>query len=154
MCIPDAHFLSMRSSVVRGGRGGPDVSATVAKADNWLHTTPGPMSVCAVARPRAIVSEGLVDETFMRSYTDGALLALADNGKRLRQSDLLGTKVEPDRFVVWDEQSAEPVVIPIHRLWYPDRGHAGAAWHVRRRAFRWVDGGGAAGFRSMWPRSW
>ncbi len=118
--IPDAHFLF--DAVERGARlvvVDPTFSATAAKADNWLQITPGTDAAFALSLAQVIVSEGLVDETFMRSYTDGALLVRADTGKRLRQSDLLGIKVEPDRFVVWDEQSAEPVVIPIDRLGIP-----------------------------------
>lgn len=115
--IPDAHFLF--DAVERGARlvvVDPNFSSTAAKADNWLQINPGTDAAFALSLANVIVSEGLADLEFMRSYTDAALLVRTDNGKRLRESDVAGGAPEPNRFLVWDSAVGAAVPIALDRL--------------------------------------
>jgi anaerobic selenocysteine-containing dehydrogenase len=119
--IPDAHFLF--DAVERGARlvvVDPTFSATASKADNWLQIRPGTDAAFALSLAHVIVSDGLADLDFMGAYTDAPLLVRADNGKRLRESDLAGGQPDVDRFVVWDEASGDVVLVPRDRLGMPE----------------------------------
>ena len=119
--IPDAHFLF--DAVERGARlvvVDPTFSATASKADSWLQITPGTDAAFALSMAQVIVSEELADLQFMRTYTDAPLLVRADNGKRLREADLVGTVSEVNRFVVWDLATEAATPIPLDLLGIPD----------------------------------
>ena len=119
--IPDAHFLF--DAVERGARlvvVDPVFSSTASKADNWLQITPGTDAAFALGLAHVIVDEGLADLDFMRAYTDAPLLVRSDNGKRLREADLVGGSPEPNLFTVWDATSQQVATVPIDRLGIPE----------------------------------
>lgn len=119
--IPDAHFIF--DALEKGARlivVDPTFSATAAKADNWLQITPGTDAAFALSMAQVIVSEGLADLDFMRRYTDAPLLVRVDNGKRLRESDLDDATTLTNRYVVWDNATNGPALIPLDKLGIPD----------------------------------
>ncbi len=120
--IPDAHFIF--DAAAAGARivvVDPVYSSTATKADNWLAVKAGTDAALALALAATIVEEDLLDEDFMRRYTDAPLLVRADTGKRLRESDL-GAPADPaaDRYLVWDEAAGGPAPVPLDRLGVPE----------------------------------
>jgi anaerobic selenocysteine-containing dehydrogenase len=120
--IPDAHFLF--DAAERGAQlvvVDPTFSATASKADTWLQIRPGTDAAFALALAQVIVSEGLADLDFMRAYTDAPLLVRSDNGKRLREVDVLdGVAEDANRYLVWDQSTGAAVPMPLDRLGVPD----------------------------------
>jgi anaerobic selenocysteine-containing dehydrogenase len=117
--IPDVHFIW--DAVERGARlvvVDPVYSGTAAKADVWVRPRPGTDAALALGLVRQIVVDGNADEAFMRSYTDAPLLVRADTGKRLRERDLVAGIADdaPDRFAVWNQATASPVIVGTERL--------------------------------------
>jgi len=124
--IPDAHFVF--DAVADGAHlivVDPVYSATATKADNWLQINAGTDAAFGLSLASVIVAENLVDEAFMRTYTDAPLLVRADTGTRLRESDLSG-QVAPggdatsNRYLVWDENADQPVPVSGELLGIPD----------------------------------
>jgi anaerobic selenocysteine-containing dehydrogenase len=119
--IPDAQFLT-RFAKQRNGCQiisiDPRCSQTAKGCDQWLPISPGTDGLLALSMCQVVIEAGLVDWEFLRSYTDMATLVRADNGARLRASDLgIGTQ---DEFVVWDETEGGPYVLPTDTLRLPD----------------------------------
>jgi anaerobic selenocysteine-containing dehydrogenase len=118
--IPDAHFIF--DAAEHGARivvVDPVFSATAAKADTWLQLRPGTDAAFALSLVNVILAEDLGDLDFVSTYTDGALLVRDDDGRRLREADLVAGGAE-DRYVVWDRASGSPVVVGTDRLGMPD----------------------------------
>ena len=77
--------------------------AIADQAEMYLAIRPGTDGALALALINVIINEDLVDWEFLRTFTDCATLVRADNGMRLRASDVgLGSDAE---FVVWDEEA-------------------------------------------------
>lgn len=117
--IPDVHFLF--DAVERGARlvvVDPSFSPTAAKADVHIRIRPGTDAAFALALCHQIVEDGLWDESFMRTYTDAALLVRTDTGKRLREADLVAGGAV-DRFVAWDTQGSGSTIVGTERLGFP-----------------------------------
>lgn len=119
--IPDAHFLF--DAAERGAQlvvVDPTFSGTASKADTWLQIEPGTDAAFALSLAQVIVSEGLADLDFMRTYSDAPLLVRTDTGKRLREADLVdGVDDDANRFLVWDEATGAAVPVPLDRLGIP-----------------------------------
>jgi anaerobic selenocysteine-containing dehydrogenase len=114
--IPDAHFIF--DAAERGARivvVDPVYSATASKADTWLQLRPGTDAALALGLVHEILSAGLADLEFVRTYTDACLLVRDDDGRRLRESDLRPGG-DPERYVVWDTAAGAPAVIGTDRL--------------------------------------
>jgi anaerobic selenocysteine-containing dehydrogenase len=79
------------------------------QADVLLQVRPGADGALALALIDVLITDKLYDETFVRKWTNGALLVRADNGTALTESHLT-TNGSPQRFVAWDEISGAPVV--------------------------------------------
>lgn len=114
--IPDVHFIF--DALEAGARlvvVDPTFSGSAAKADSWLQIKPGTDGALGLALCRQVVADGLVDEAFMRTYTDAPLLVRTDTGKRI-----LGRDVDPAApevsFVAWDLGRREPIVVGTERL--------------------------------------
>ncbi|MBM4421049.1 MAG: molybdopterin oxidoreductase, partial [Chloroflexi bacterium] len=118
--IPDFHFIL--DALEAGAKMvviDPVFSPTASKADAWLQIAPGTDGALALALCRQIIADGLVDTEFMRTYTDAPLLVRADNGKRLRERDLV-TGGADNVFVAWDERARRPVLAGTSRLGFAD----------------------------------
>lgn len=115
--IPDAQFLT-RVAKQRNNCQivviDPRCSQTAKGADLWLPIQPGTDAALALAMCRVVLDDGLLDEPFLRKYTDLGTWVREDNGQRLRASDLgLGGNAE---FVVWNEIGEDWAVLPMDSL--------------------------------------
>lgn len=119
--IPDAHFLTTEAKQQNNCKIvciDPRCSQTAKGADLWLPINPGTDGALALAMCHVLIQEGLVNWEFLRTFTDCATLIRADNGRRLRASDLgLGGENE---FLVWDEGKSDFYVLPSDTLELPE----------------------------------
>jgi anaerobic selenocysteine-containing dehydrogenase len=117
--IPDIHFIF--DAIDAGAKlvvVDPNYSPTASKADLWLAIKPGTDAAFALAMAHQILADDLADLDFMRTYSDAPLLVRMDNGKRLREADLVAGGAT-DRFVAWDESTSAPVVVGTAKLGAP-----------------------------------
>lgn len=101
--IPNAHFFieakyNGSELVVIA----PDYSPSAIKADLWVPLKPGTDAALALAICRRIMTEGHVDEAFVKEQTDLPLLVRTDTGQFLHAADafVLGAA---DEFVMVNE---------------------------------------------------
>lgn len=115
--IPDAQFLTRVAKQRNNCKIvviDPRCSQTAKGADLWLPIQPGTDAVLALAMCRVVLEDGLLDEPFLRKYTDLGTWVREDDGQRLRASDLgIG---KDDEFVVWDEITDEWATLPMDTL--------------------------------------
>ena len=83
---------------------------TAEKADWWIPVKAGSDTALALAMIRIIISEKLYDEEYVTRYTNGPFLVRTDNGKFLRESDMLRGG-DPQKYVIWDISSGQPKTI-------------------------------------------
>ncbi len=148
--IPDAHFIF--DAADHGARivvVDPVYSATASKADSWVQIEPGTDAAFALSLAHVLHDEGLVDEDFVRTYTDGGLLVRADDGRRLRAEEVApaaiddrgqtGLRASGDEvYVVLDPASNRLVALGTERLGMPEGIEAALAGEVEVPL---VDGG-------------
>jgi anaerobic selenocysteine-containing dehydrogenase len=79
------------------------------KSDLWLPVRPGTDGALALGIAHVMIERGWFDAPFVRDWTNAPLLVRSDNGRLLRQSDLV-RQGDPKKFVAWSEQRNEPVV--------------------------------------------
>lgn len=119
--IPDAKFLTKHAKQINNCQIvciDPRSSQTAKGADLWLPIHPGTDGLLALSLCHVVIHEQLVDWKFLEKFTDMATLARADNGMRLRASDVgLGSDSE---FVVWDEIRDGLFVLPMDSLKLPE----------------------------------
>jgi molybdopterin-containing oxidoreductase family molybdopterin binding subunit len=92
---------------------------TAAKADWFIPVKPGHDTALALAMARLMIEENLYDEQFLASHTVAPFLVREDNGKFLRESDIIEGGF-PGRYVVWTKAPAKPVGISAHTFDLPD----------------------------------
>ncbi len=97
--LPEARYRGAHVSLIA-----PDYSPSGIHCDSYVPVVPGTDSALALAMCSVIVEEGLVDEPFVRSQTDLALLVRADDGRLLRAADLdVDCPQDPSiTFAMWD----------------------------------------------------
>lgn len=66
----------------------PDVSPSHTHADLFVPVQPGTDAALAMSMAQVILSEGIGDESFVRTQTDLSLLVRRDTGRYLRSSDV------------------------------------------------------------------
>lgn len=101
--IPYMHWLS--EARYRGAQIvliAPDFNASAVHADLFVPVQPGTDAALALSMARVMVDEGLVDEDFVRTQTDLALLVRTDTGELLRASHVTAGGSELG-FYVWGE---------------------------------------------------
>ena len=57
-----------------------------------------------------ILEEKLYKEDFLKQWTNGSFLVRADNGKMLRETDIVKDKGDRSNFVAWDLETQKPAV--------------------------------------------
>ncbi|MCZ7525656.1 MAG: molybdopterin-dependent oxidoreductase [Acidimicrobiia bacterium] len=106
--IPHAHFVfEARYHGAEVVLFAPDYNASAMHTDRFVPVEPGSDAALALAMSQVIVTEGLVDEGFVRTQTDLPLLVRTDTGRFLREADLVDGGRD-DRFHVWVDGGPRP----------------------------------------------
>ena len=90
---------------------GTDFTATAKLADEFISVKPGTDSALANAMIHHIIENRLYDEKYVKLYTDMPFLVRTDNGRFLRESDLVENG-SPFKLYVWDRNTNKPVIAP------------------------------------------
>ena len=90
---------------------GPDYSPSAIHTDVFVPVKIGSDAALALAMCRVIIDEGLMQEDFVREQTDLPLLVRRDNGRFLRQQDLIEGGRD-DIFCLFDEATQKIVEAP------------------------------------------
>ncbi len=90
---------------------GPDYSPSAIHADMHLPVRIGSDAALALAMCRIIINKGLMDREFVREQTDLPLLVRLDNGRFVRESDVVEGGAD-DGFYLFDKSSQQVVVAP------------------------------------------
>ena len=110
--IPNAHFWTeARYKGAYVVTIAPDYNASAVHADQWVTLKPGSDAAFAMSLAQVIVSEKLHNEAFLREQTDMPFLVRVDNGRFLRQSDMVKNG-SVDILYVYDEQTRAIVEPP------------------------------------------
>ena len=110
--MPDAHYLwETKYNGARVVSVAPDYNPSSIHADLWIPIEPGTDPYMSMSMIQVVLSEGLINERFVKEQTDLTLLVREDNGKLLRESDLLDGGKE-DVFYVWDRAAGRAVKAP------------------------------------------
>lgn len=111
---PAAVWLASANAIGNGRAHGakmlvvdPRPTALAQQADCWLRVQPGQDAALALGLIRLLIEAGDFDETFVRRWTNGALLIREDNGRFLRERDLDVHAVE-NRYLTWDNDTRYP----------------------------------------------
>ncbi len=88
----------------------PRRTVPARRADVWLQVRPGSDAALALGIAHVMIERGWYDRAFVHDWTDGPLLVRTDDGRMLTERDLHGAGSER-RYVAWDEERAEPVVV-------------------------------------------
>jgi len=99
----------------------PRLSWFASRAEKWLPIRPGTDGALAMGFLNVIISEGLHDETFVKSWTNATHLIRSDIGKLLRECDLFEGG-SADNFVVWDRSSETPIIWDSAEVGYKSAG--------------------------------
>ncbi len=110
--IAAAHFIV--ESKYRGTKIvyiGTDFTATARIADEFISIKPGTDAAMVNAMIHHIVENKLYDEEYVKTYTDLPFLVRTDNGRFLRESDMV-ERGSPFKLYVWDQNTGKPVIPP------------------------------------------
>jgi anaerobic selenocysteine-containing dehydrogenase len=87
----------------------PRLTWFASRSDKWLQLRPGTDGALAMGFLNIVIQEGLYDREFVEQWTNAPHLVRKDNGKLLRESDLV-----PDgsggNFAVWDAEASATVI--------------------------------------------
>ena len=101
--IPDAHFVhEARYGGAKVVTIAPDYSQCAVHSDLWLSPRPGTDAALALAACQVVIEEGLYQADYLREQTDLPFLIRSDNGRFLREVDVVAGG-QDDRFAMWDE---------------------------------------------------
>ena len=110
--IPNAHFFTeARYKGAEIVAITPDYNASAIHADQWITIKPGTDAAFGLSLAQVIVGEHLHNEAFLREQTDLPFLVRADNGRFLRQSDMVKDG-SVEVLYVYDQQSQRIVEAP------------------------------------------
>ena len=110
--IPDMHFLT--EARYRGAQlvvVGPDYNASAVHADVWLNPKVQSDPALALAIAQVMISEKLHNEEYIKEQTDLPFLLRGDNGRFLRESDVVKGGRD-NAFYLWDEKQGAAVLAP------------------------------------------
>ncbi|MFQ5352879.1 MAG: molybdopterin-dependent oxidoreductase, partial [Candidatus Binatia bacterium] len=108
--IPSYHFIS--EARYRGATVvtiAPDLSPSTIHADLYVPVDFGSDAALALGMAQVMISEGLVDEDFVKEQTDLSLLVRSDNSRFLRGDEYEGGDAREDQFYHLDGRRKEPV---------------------------------------------
>jgi len=99
---PDAHFLY--EARYRGAKVvtvAPDFSPSTLHADRWLNLRQGTDAALALGMCNVLVEENRYNAAYVKEQTDLPFLVRDDNGRFLRESDVVEGGAE-DQFYIWN----------------------------------------------------
>ncbi len=105
------HALIAREKGAKLVQIGSRYDGTAAVVDQWVDIEPGTDGALASAMAHIIFERGLLDAPYLLRLTVAPLLVRVDSGMYLREADILDGG-SADVFVVWDEETRTPVVVP------------------------------------------
>ncbi len=106
-----AHATATVAAQKRGARlivVDPRLAGLARKADHWLRVRPGSDGALALGLAQVMIDRGWYDEGFIRNWTNGPLLVRADNGRFLREADIVPSGAA-ENYLAWDETAGRPV---------------------------------------------
>ena len=112
--IPEARYHGAQVVLIS-----PDVSPSHSHADLHVPVRPGTDAAFALAMCQVVLDEGLIDTEFVSSQTDLALLVRTDDGRFLRESDLVAGGRD-DRFLLATAEEGPTAADP-RDLWANSR---------------------------------
>ncbi|MBW2367569.1 MAG: molybdopterin-dependent oxidoreductase [Deltaproteobacteria bacterium] len=83
---------------------------TAKMADWWIPVKAGSDGVLALTMVGVIINEKRYDEEYVTRYTNGPFLVRTDNGRFLRENDIVPSG-SPDKYVVWDMEGDQPQAV-------------------------------------------
>lgn len=105
---PTSTWLAQADAIGRGRKSGaamivvdPRPTPLALDADVWLQVRPGTDAAVAMGLSALLIEQGLIDEVFVRNWSNAPFLVRMDNGQFLKQADVSSETSE--HFVVWDE---------------------------------------------------
>ncbi|MBM4196269.1 MAG: hypothetical protein FJ197_04105, partial [Gammaproteobacteria bacterium] len=112
--IPDAHFFwEARYNGTEVIAISPEFTPSAMHASRWVNPKPGTDTALALAMAQVIVSEGLIDEAYIREQSDLPFLVRTDTGQFLRETDVVGgDKARGNLFYLWDLRTRKAVAAP------------------------------------------
>lgn len=112
--IPDAHFFwEARYNGTEVVAISPEFTPTAMHADKWLNPKPGTDIALAMGMIQVLLAEDLVDRDYIREQTDLPFLVRVDNGRFLREAELLPDgKGRDNLFYLWDERTRQAIPAP------------------------------------------
>jgi anaerobic selenocysteine-containing dehydrogenase len=93
--------------------------STAAKADQFIPVKGGTDVALALAMNRVLIEEGLCNYDYLTNYTVAPFLVRDDNGKFLREADIIAGG-DPARYVYWNKEPAEARSIGANNLTFKD----------------------------------
>ena len=106
------HATSTVAALNRGARlivVDPRRAGLAHRADHWLRVRPGTDAALALAMAHVLIEHGWFDREFVRRWTNGPLLVRSDNGRFLREQDLIPSG-DSKKYVAWDPAGKRPVI--------------------------------------------
>jgi DMSO reductase family type II enzyme molybdopterin subunit len=112
--IPDAHFFwEAKYNGTEVVAISPEFTPTAMHASRWLNPKPGTDAALALAMAQVIVDGELYDGNYLREQSDMPFLVRTDNGRFLRETDVVGGAGARDNlFYVWDEATNQAAAAP------------------------------------------
>ena len=103
--IPDAHFVTeARLHGTKIVAIFPEYNPVSIHADIFIPIKPGTDGALALGMVNVIVNEGLYDKSYLKQFTDLPMLVRIDNGKFLRESDIISDG-DTGNLYFWDEDT-------------------------------------------------
>ncbi len=110
--IPDAHFAyEARYNGAKICVISPDFNSSCVHADHYLQIQPGTDAMLAMGIARLLVENNWINRSYATEQTDMPMLVRIDNGKFLREKDLV-EKGDNEIFYLWDKKSGSAVKAP------------------------------------------
>ena len=107
-----AHATDTARAVARGAKlivVDPRQAGFAKKADEWLRVRPGTDNALALSIAGVMIERGWFDRDFVTRWTNGPFLVRSDDGRLLRESDLMAAG-DRDKYVAWNEALQQPFV--------------------------------------------
>lgn len=112
-----AHQRDMARGLAHGAKlivVDPRRSEPAARADLWLQVRPGSDGALALSLIHVLIEEGLFDSDFTKKWSNGPFLVRGDNGRLLRESDVVrGGSAQ--KHLVWDQARGSLATYDVER---------------------------------------